>query len=195
MRGVRAAAAQPGRGAADQRRAVRRPAVPRLHESRRSGRDGDVRAGARARGCDRGGARRRVRRRQGRPGRVRERQQPRLRARAAGGGQPRCDHRRAQRLVDRSRARLRGRADQADGPLRRRRAARAPGRGRLRGHADARTSRGRHRACPERRHRRGRPVHDPLHVGDHGPAEGRDAHAPQPGPHGLGDGVRSRGRP
>ena len=41
------------------------------------------------------------------------------------------------------------------------------------------------------RHRRGRPVHDPLHVGDDRSPEGRDADAPQHGAHGLGDGVRA----
>ena len=48
------------------------------------------------------------------------------------------------------------------------------------------------RGAARRRHRRRRPVHDPLHVGDDRPAEGRDADAPQHGAHGLGDGVRAR---
>ena len=49
------------------------------------------------------------------------------------------------------------------------------------------------RASARGRHRRGRPVHDPVHVGDDRPPEGRDADAPQPGAHGLGDGVRAHG--
>ncbi len=47
------------------------------------------------------------------------------------------------------------------------------------------------RRAARRRHRRGRPVHDPLHLGDDRSPEGRDADASQHGAHGVGDGVRA----